>query len=201
MNKQLVISILTISFSSFAFAKDWDVQFENQKLGVVSFPDDWNVDQSMEIIDAWSPDKAAHMHIEVVPLREKPKSSQNDVELPGGGHPDEIFAAMDEDKDTDQFVDSTIGYFKDDDVILDEKTKKKRGSQTIGELKGYTFEGTREGKPLDAGVGVVSAKGKAVIFNYWCLKEKHNERAPEIMKVLQGIKAIQSKAAADEKKK
>ena len=200
MKKQYLIAIIAISLAGFSLAKDWDVQFETDKLGVVQFPDDWSVDQSLEIIDAWSPDKSAHMHIEVVPLKQKTKSEQSSVQLPDGSNPDEIFAAMDEDHETDQLVDGALGYFKEDDVTLDEKTKKKRGSQTIGELKGYTIEGNREGKPLDAGIGVVSAKGKAVVFNYWCLKDKHNERAPEILKVLQGIKAIQAQQAAQGKK-
>lgn len=185
-----LIAALSLFPSLSATARTWPLRFEDAKVATIAFPDSWQVSQSMEFIDGWSPDKAAHIVVSVVPLKQAAATSSPHRVGPEGTDIDALFGQLGSDEETDQLLSGLTDDFKDDQVTIDPSTKKARGGKRLGGIKGATYEGTREGKSVDAGTGVITlAKShKAVLFTYWTLKENETERRQAIAQVIGSIR-------------
>jgi hypothetical protein len=193
MKKHLTV-IITMSclVASFAAAKTWQMQFDDEKIASIEFPDSWEVNQSREFIEGWSSDKASHVVVSIMPMRVSTPSSEPHRVAPDGTDIEDTFSQLHASDELDKTVESLVDEFKDDQVDIDRATKQAHNSANSS-VKGFSYEGKREGKPLDAGTGAMVIGGKAVTFTYWCLKENQAKLRPEIGKILQSIKPLQGR--------
>ncbi|HZR04974.1 MAG TPA: hypothetical protein VFA61_04005 [Candidatus Udaeobacter sp.] len=189
------MSLLSISL----LAKTWELQFDNEKVSSIVFPDSWETDQRGEFIDSWSPGRQAHVVVSVFPMRlQKSGNKSRDRIAPEGTNIDEVFRELDTDKERDALLESAVNYFKDDEVSVETNSKKVQnftGKGEIEKIKRVTLDGQRKGQLVTAIAGIISLRTqkKYIEFHYWFPKAQESELQPQIGGIIHSITPREAK--------
>ena len=154
--------LLTVFVAVSADAKTVRLPDADDAIASLTFPDDWKVEDISGGVAADSPDE--HVYISAVVVKDA--------------------------TDVDAEIDDVFKMLKEQEVELDESTKKENKFKINNlEAEELLFQGKDKDGPCGVSITFVPVKNNLVILTYWVTTAEEEKHQPTVGKIVRSLKA------------